>query len=67
MVDAVILRCRRLMPDRPDRIWYEYAPLVNGRPKRRPTHMMATVESASALAVRSGFTVHPDVINYRVP
>jgi hypothetical protein len=67
MATAVILRCRRKKPGGEDRVWYEYAPIINGEAKRRPTHMMATFESASALAVRSGFTVHPEVIDYRVP
>lgn len=67
MATAVILRCKRRMPGHKDRVWYEYAPIVDGEAKRRPTHMMASFESASALAQRSGFTVHPEVLDYRVP
>jgi hypothetical protein len=67
MATAVILRCRRKTPHGEDRVWYEYAPIIDGEAKRRPTHMMASVESATDLARRSGFTVHPDVLDYRVP
>lgn len=66
MVDAVIFRCSRPMPDGPDRIWFEYAPLVNGKPKRRPTHMMGSVASAVDLARRSGFSAGSVALNLRV-
>ncbi|MNH49228.1 hypothetical protein D3C87_1276860 [compost metagenome] len=64
---AIILRCTRKVRGAEDRVWYEYAPIINGEARRRPTHMMGSVESASDLATKSGFTVHPDVLDVRVP
>ena len=62
METAIILRCERKASVGGVRVWYEYAPVVDGRPKRRPTHMMASPESAADLARRYGFSVGHDVV-----
>lgn len=66
MATAIILRCRRKQPGFGLRIWYEYAPIVEGCARRRPNHMMASAESAADLARRSGFSVDDDVIDVQV-
>ena len=66
MGTAIILRCRRKHPDGGIRIWYEYAPIVEGRAKRRPNHMMGSAESAADLARRSGYSVDGDVVDVQV-
>jgi hypothetical protein len=66
MGTAIILRCRRKHSDGEVRVWYEYAPIVEGRAKRRPNHMMASAESAADLARRSGFSVEGGVVDVQV-
>jgi hypothetical protein len=65
MKNAVILRFQRWSAYSGDlRTWYEYAPLVDGRPRRRPNHMMTTPESAADRARRDGYDPEMDVIDY---
>ncbi len=66
MATAIILRCRRKQPGCGLRIWYEYAPIVDGSARRRPNHMMASADSAADLARRSGFSVDGDVMDVQV-
>jgi hypothetical protein len=65
MKSAVILRLQRRSPYSGDlRTWYEYAPLVRGRPRRKPDHMMSTPETAADRARRDGYMPEMDVIDY---
>ena len=66
MKNAVILRMLSDAPGGGLRTWFEFAPLVNGRPRRRPDHMMASAESAARRARAYGFETDDEVIDYRV-
>ena len=64
---AVILRVRWVPAEGRPRTWYEFAPVVNGRPKRRPDHMMASAESAARRAQAYGFETNGEVVDYETP
>lgn len=66
MKNAVILRVLSGARREGLRTWFEFAPLVNGRPRRRPDHMMASAESAARRARAHGFEPDDEVIDYRV-
>ena len=55
MRNAVILRMQSDAPGSGLRTWYEFAPIVDGVPRRRPDHMMASAESAARRARQYGF------------
>jgi len=65
MSAAVILRVRRARGVAPG-VWYEFAPIVDGRPRRRPDHMMASAESAALRARNYGFEPAAGVLDYDV-
>lgn len=65
METAVILRVRRARGPEP-RVWYEFAPIVHGRPRRRADHMMASPETAALRARKYGFEPTDDVLDYDV-
>lgn len=66
MKNAVILRLVSEARGGGLRTWFEFAPLVNGRPRRRPDHMMASAESAARRARAHGFAIDGEVIDYRL-
>ncbi len=66
MATATILRCQRRHPKGEVRIWYEYAPIIDGRPRRRPDHMMGSAESAAELARRYGFNVDGEILDVQL-
>jgi len=65
MKNAVILRVQSDAPGTGLRTWYEFAPLIDGRPRRRPDHMMASVEGAARRARAHGFEPADEVIDFR--
>lgn len=65
MGTAVILRVRRAKGVTP-LVWYEFAPVVNGKPRRRADHMMASAETAALRARQHGFEPAEGVIDYDV-
>jgi len=66
MKNAVILRVLSGAQSEGLRTWFEFAPLVEGRPRRRPDHMMASAESAARRARAHGFETDDEVIDYRL-
>ena len=66
MRTAVILRVLSGTQRQGLRTWFEFAPLVNGRPRRRPDHMMASAESAARRARAHGFEIDDAIIDYRL-
>ena len=66
MRNAVILRVLSGAQRQGLRTWFEFAPLVNGRPRRRPDHMRASAESAARRARAHGFEIDDAIIDYRL-
>ncbi len=66
MERAVILRVRRASQAAEPRVWYEFAPIIDGRPRRRADHMMASVETAAMRARKYGFEPAEVVLDYDV-
>lgn len=65
MGTAVILRVRRASGSMP-LVWYEFAPMVGGKPQRRPDHMMASPETAALRARQHGFEPSEGVLDYDI-
>ncbi|HEY4584866.1 MAG TPA: hypothetical protein VIG84_00585 [Brevundimonas sp.] len=65
MGTAVILRVRRAKGASP-LVWYEFAPIVDGKPQRRPDHMMASPETAALRARQHGFEPAEGVLDYDI-
>lgn len=66
MATATILRCQRRDSKGEVRVWYEYAPIIDGRPRRRPNHMMGSAESAADLARRDGFSLDDAILDVQL-
>lgn len=64
MADAVIFRRRKERPDRSVLVWYEYAPIVGERPAPRSDHSFKTPEGAKEAALRDGYDVVGEIIDY---
>jgi hypothetical protein len=64
MAEAVIFRRRKERPDGSVLVWFEYAPIVGGRPAPRSDHSFRTEEAAKEAAVRDGYDVDSEIIDY---
>jgi hypothetical protein len=47
-------------------VWYEFAPMVNGVPRRRPDHMMASAEGAAKRARAFGYDPTDELVEIEV-
>lgn len=66
MGNAVVLRVSSARRGTAPRVWYEFAPIVDGKPRRRADHMMASAESAALRARNYGFEPADIVLDYDV-